>query len=124
MGSSFEYLVATSPTVKTDLKSDIRVELQNFLNFLVLHLIRMMSSILFVCCLDTNPLHAYGQEVTPRGGMQMLFYPNVLWLTLTIERSKRSRVLFFNGDRPRMAKNFIDFEQQYMKRTIEKLGSP
>ena len=33
MGSSFEDLVATSPTVKTDLKSDIRVELQNFLNF-------------------------------------------------------------------------------------------
>ena len=122
MGSSFEDLVATSPTVKTDLKSDIRVELQNFLKFSILHLIRMMSSILFVCCLDINTLHTYGQVFTPR--MQMLFYPNVLWLTLTIERSKRSRVLFFNGDRPRMAKNFIDFEQQYMKRTIEKLGSP
>ena len=33
MGSSFEDLVATSPTVKTDHKSDKRFELPNFLNF-------------------------------------------------------------------------------------------
>ena len=33
MGSSFEDLVATSPTVKTDLESDERIKLQNILNF-------------------------------------------------------------------------------------------
>ena len=36
MGSSFEDIVATSPTVKTDAKLDIRFELQNFLNFPIL----------------------------------------------------------------------------------------
>jgi hypothetical protein len=33
MGSSFEDLVETSPTVKTDFQSDKWFELQNFLNF-------------------------------------------------------------------------------------------
>ena len=40
MGSSFEDLDATSPTVKTDHKSDKRFELQNILNFWILHLIQ------------------------------------------------------------------------------------
>ena len=33
MESSFEDLVTTSPTVKTDFKSDKPFDLQNFLNF-------------------------------------------------------------------------------------------
>jgi len=33
MGSSFEDLVTTSPTVKTDFKSDKWFEVQNILNF-------------------------------------------------------------------------------------------
>ena len=49
MGSSFEDLVAISPTVKTDPKSDKRFDLQNFLNFRFLHLMRMMSAILSFC---------------------------------------------------------------------------
>ena len=40
MGSIFEDLDATSPTVKTDHKSDKRSELQNFLNFQISHLMR------------------------------------------------------------------------------------
>ena len=40
MGSSFEDLVATSPTVKTNFKSDKRFGLQNLLNFRVSHLMR------------------------------------------------------------------------------------
>ena len=40
MGYSFEYLDATSPTVKTDHKSDKRFELQNILIFLIWHLMR------------------------------------------------------------------------------------
>ena len=59
MGSSFEDLAATSPTVKTDSKSDKRFELQNILIFLILHLMRMTSAILFVYCLYATPLHAY-----------------------------------------------------------------
>ena len=41
MGSSFEDLVATRPTVKTDYKSDEQFDLQNFLIFRILHLIPM-----------------------------------------------------------------------------------
>ena len=40
MGSSVEDLGATSPTVKTDLKSDKRFVLKNILNFQILHLMR------------------------------------------------------------------------------------
>ena len=40
MGSIFEDLVATSPTVKTDHKSDKRFELRNILNFWISQLMR------------------------------------------------------------------------------------
>ena len=49
MGSSFEDLVAISPTVKTDPKSNKRFDLQNFLNFRFLHLMQMMSAFLSFC---------------------------------------------------------------------------
>ena len=45
MGSSFEHLVATSPTVKTDSKSDKRFGLQNILNFRISHLMRVTPAI-------------------------------------------------------------------------------
>jgi hypothetical protein len=48
MGSSFEDLIATSPTVKTDSKSDKRFDLQNFLNIWILHLMHLASTVLVV----------------------------------------------------------------------------
>ena len=51
MGSSFEDLIATSPTMKTDPKSNIRFELQNFLKFSILHLMWMMLVVLLVSCI-------------------------------------------------------------------------
>jgi hypothetical protein len=41
MRSSFEYLVVTSTTVKSDYKSDKRLELPNFLNFWISHLMEI-----------------------------------------------------------------------------------
>jgi hypothetical protein len=38
MGSSFDDLVETSPSVKTDFQSDKRFELQNILNIQILHI--------------------------------------------------------------------------------------
>jgi hypothetical protein len=46
MGSSFEDLVETSPSVKTDFQSDKRFELQNILKIQTLHLMWMTSAVL------------------------------------------------------------------------------
>jgi hypothetical protein len=48
MGSSFEDLVETSPSVKIDFQSDKRFEQQNFLNIRTLHLMRMTSVVSFI----------------------------------------------------------------------------
>jgi hypothetical protein len=48
MGSSFEDLVETSPSVKTDFQSDKRFELQNILNIRTLYLMRMTSTVSFI----------------------------------------------------------------------------
>jgi hypothetical protein len=45
MGSSFEDLIETSPSVKTDIQSDKWFELQNILNIRTLHLMRMTSAV-------------------------------------------------------------------------------
>jgi hypothetical protein len=47
MRSSFEDLVETSPSVKTDFQSDKRFELQNILNTRTLHLMRMRMTSAF-----------------------------------------------------------------------------
>ena len=69
MGSSFENLVATSLTVKTDSQSDKRFVLRNFLNFGFSHLMRDDIS-LFVClCMHAKGAflfaYAYANEHAP-----------------------------------------------------------
>jgi hypothetical protein len=58
MGSSFEDLVETSPLVKTDCKLDKRFELSNFLNFKILHLMQMITAIIFFY-IHTKHFHVY-----------------------------------------------------------------
>ena len=75
MASSFEHLDATSPTVKTNHKSDKRFELQNILNFQILHLIRTdVTNFGFQC------MHVVrGLKLISRRHIHspVLFYPNI-----------------------------------------------
>ena len=55
MGSSFEDLITTSSTVKMDSKSNKRFGVQNFLNFLVSHLMRDdISFFIFCACMQMD----------------------------------------------------------------------
>ena len=59
MGSSFEDLVATSPTVKTHHQSDKQFELENFLRLRISNLMLMMSAVL-------SFMHVYKRLENPR----------------------------------------------------------
>ena len=48
MGSSFEDLIAISPAVKTDLKSDKPFDLQNIFKFRISHLMLLTAVPLYV----------------------------------------------------------------------------
>jgi hypothetical protein len=63
MRSSFEDLVVTSPSVKTDFQSDKQFALKNILNIRIFHLMQMTSPVwVYSACMQNT------RELGRRGG--------------------------------------------------------